>query len=208
MPRTIDVDKLKAGSIHALDAALNRLRNLGWIGSDEELTIYRWTAAMTAVEVHAIWERYAERRLVAALNHYPDYFIEQEEIKGVSRISSGLAFYVVRGGSRYFDFRSSSELLKKGDALLGQPDNPFRGITKHNRDYLDALAAIRNLVVHDSSAATASFKRLARSVYAVQYPGGAGEFLCAVEHRAGQPGRGKSRLSGLIAVVMDSVNSS
>ena len=98
---------------------------------------------MTAVEVHAVWERYAEQRLVAALNHSPAFFLNEHWIRGVTRIPSGLAAYAVRGGGRYFDFRSMSDLIDRSDRLLGRVANPFRAIHVNERDYLDALSSIR-----------------------------------------------------------------
>src|SRR4029453_13430295 len=99
--------------------------------------LLRWIATMTAVEVHGIWERYVEHRLVAALNHHPETFLAENGVKGIKLVSSGLAAYLVRGGARYFDFRSTSELLDRGDRLVGKGDNPFRQLKKRERDYLD-----------------------------------------------------------------------
>ncbi len=57
----------------------------------------RWIARMTVVEIHAVWERYVETRLVAALNHNPKHFLEQQNIAGITKISPGFARYIVRG---------------------------------------------------------------------------------------------------------------
>jgi hypothetical protein len=206
MARTIDVSGLKAGSIRSLHGASNRLRSIGVAASGHELVFQRWVYSMTAVEVHSIWERYVERRLVAALNHDATHFINKEEIKGVTRVSAGFAFYIVRSGQKYFDVRSSGELLDKSDKLLGQANNPFRAITLVNRKYLDAMSAIRNLVVHGSPAAITAYNRELNGKYAIRYPPQPGEFLCAIEHRLGAPGRGGTRLAGIIAIVADAIN--
>jgi hypothetical protein len=34
---------------------------------------------MTAVEIHAAWERYVEVRLVVALNHSPEHFLQENK---------------------------------------------------------------------------------------------------------------------------------
>ena len=93
----------------------------------------RWIAKMTAVEIHAIWERYVEQRLVTALNHSPHHFLQDNDVKGVKRVSAGLALYLVRGGGKYFDFRSMSDLFAKADAFLGRDANPFRNLPARDR---------------------------------------------------------------------------
>src|ERR1700722_5347990 len=78
----------------------------------------RWASQFAAVELHAIWERYAENRLIAALNHNPAHFLGRNRVKGVKRISLGLASYIVRAGRKFFDFKNSSELIGLGDRFL------------------------------------------------------------------------------------------
>jgi hypothetical protein len=102
MARKVDVARLKSRSIKALhevmaqfDAAAAKL------GASEYLLV-RWMAQMTAVEVHSIWERYVEDRLVAALNQDARHFLKQEEIGGVKLVSTGLAYFVVRSGGWFF----------------------------------------------------------------------------------------------------------
>jgi hypothetical protein len=160
---------------------------------------------MTAVELHAVWERYVEKRLVAALNHNAAYFLKKHEIKGVSRVASGLAYYIVRGGGRFFDFRSAADLLDKGDRWLGKTDNPFRALTNHERSYLDALAAIRNCVVHRSDAADTAYRLALKSVYGIQSAPEPQEFLNAKDFRATSPARSKSRLHGLATIVSHAI---
>jgi hypothetical protein len=197
MTRIVNLPALKTTSANQVSEAMARYE------SAEELhyVMQRWVARMTAVELHAIWERYAERRLVTALNHAPEHFIVENNVKGVKRISAGLAFYLVRNGGRYFDFRSIGELLSKGDALLGKDGNPFRQLSQHDRHYIDALASIRNCVVHGSEAATAAYKRSLKTVYAIQSAPGPDEFLNAKDFRASSPMRYASRLHGLAMVV-------
>ena len=41
--------------------------------------LQRWIAQMTAVEIHAAWERYVEVCLVVALNHSPEHFLQENK---------------------------------------------------------------------------------------------------------------------------------
>jgi len=203
MPRTVDLSGLKTRSLHALSHAMERYKAANKASLDYLLV--RWIAEMTAVELHAIWERYVENRVVAALNHDAAHFLKEQGIKGVSRVSSGLAFYVVRGGGRYFDFRSMSDLLDKGDRWLGKAKNPFRSLSADDRSYIDALAAVRNCVVHRSDAAVGSYKRSLKTVYGMRSVPEPDEFLTAKDLRAASPARYESRLRGLATVVIRSV---
>jgi hypothetical protein len=127
MAKKINVAALKKSSEDDINYAIRRYER-----AEEKQWHYltvRWIAQMTAVEIHAVWERYVEHRVVAALNHTPRYFLEMHNITGVARISSGFATYIVRGGG-YFDFRSTAELLNKADKWLGQADNPFRRLSR------------------------------------------------------------------------------
>jgi len=199
MPRTVDLPGLKTKSVNLLNQAIARYGSIDANGP--QYLLARWVAKMTAVEMHAIWERYVENRLVAALNHNATHFLAEQNIKGVSRVSSGLAFYVVRGGGRYFDFRSMSDLMDKGDRILGKAANPFRVPSADDRSYMDALAAVRNSIVHRSDAAFASYKRSLRSVYGIKSAPEPDEFLHAKDMRATSPARYRSRLHGLGTVI-------
>lgn len=199
MPRTIDVQGLKTKSANAVNHAMMRYDAATPAGFDYPLV--RWIAKMTAIEIHAIWERYVESRLVAALNHDAKHFLKEQNIKGVSRVSSGLALYVVRGGGRYFDFRSMADLMDKGDRWLGKTANPFRSVSVGDRSYIDALAVVRNCVVHRSDGAVTSYKRCLRSVYGIKSAPEPDEFLHAKDFRAASPARYRSRVHGLAAVV-------
>ena len=160
---------------------------------------------MTAVEVHGIWERYAEARLVAALNHRPAHFLDRYEVKGVSQIPVGLAQFIIRGGERYFNFRSIGELASKGDQLLGKDHNPFR-LSQRNRLYLNALSAIRNRIVHSSNASIKAYKEQLNLAYGTKSPSSPGEFLIVIDRRQSAPiVAGHSRLHGLIGVVRQEI---
>jgi hypothetical protein len=204
MARTVDLQALRKRTTASLDASIARYDSA--VRGQFHYSMLRWIAKMTAVEIHGAWERYVEQRLVAALNHNPRHFVSQHNIKGVSRVSSGLALYVIRGGGKYFDVRSTAELLEKGDRLLGKSANPFRQLTPQDRSYLDALAAVRNCIVHGSDAALASYKRALRSAYGIKSAPGPDEFLHARDWRSASPARYQSRLQGLGVVVACAVS--
>jgi hypothetical protein len=156
---------------------------------------------MTAVEVYATWERYAERRLTIALAHHPVNFLLNNGIRGLKNILVGLASVLVRGDGRYFDFRSTSDLIDRAKRLVGASQNPFAVLTTDQRNYLDTLGAIRNYTVHQSETAFASYKRFLSEVCGVNAKPQPDEFLNAIDYRASSPLRGRPRIMGLIAVV-------
>ena len=203
MPRSVDLSKIKKVSANALNRAVARYEAAANLALP--YTLLRWIAKMTAVEIHSVWEHYAEQRLVAALNHDPSSFLEINSIRGVKRVSSGLAYYVVRGGRRYFDFRSMSDLIDKGDRLVGKTKNPFRNISPVDLSYIDAVAAMRNYIVHGSDAALAAYKRSLRSVYGILAAPDPDEFLKAKDMRSHSPARYQTRLHGLAVVVARSI---
>jgi hypothetical protein len=198
MPRRISLARIKKRATRELAEATARHKSTT---ESLDYLLVRWIAQMTAVEFHAAWERYVEDRLVVALNHNPEHFLEENDIKGVRGVSSGLASYIVRGGGRYFDFRSMSDLLDKTDRWIGKEKNPFRSVPESDRLYLDALAAIRNRVVHQSAASNLTYKRSLKSVYGIKSAPLAEEFLHAKDYRKSSPARYESRLGGLAAVV-------
>jgi hypothetical protein len=67
VPSPPDITLAKARSLQALLASKERYENACDRGLDYMLL--RWIAAMTAVETYAIWERYAELRLLYSLSH-------------------------------------------------------------------------------------------------------------------------------------------
>jgi hypothetical protein len=121
-------------------------------------------------------------------------------------IPIGLATALVRGGGKYFDFRSTSDLIDKGDRLVGRANNPFRNLSPDLRKYLDTLGAIRNYIVHQSDSALASYKGYLSSVYNVKSKPSPPEFLNAIDFRAGSPFRYRQRLRGIIKVVEKAVD--
>jgi hypothetical protein len=66
---------------------------------------------------------------------------------------------------------------------------------------LDALAAIRNCVVHGSDAAWAAYRRVLEGVYGISSAPEPDEFLNATDNRAVSPYRYHSRLEGLAEVL-------
>jgi hypothetical protein len=156
---------------------------------------------MTAVDIHAVWERYVETRLVAALNHSPQHFLEGQNIASVTRIPPGLARYIVRGGRNFTDFRSTGDLMSKADHLLGKDANPFKSLTTKDRSFIDCLAAIRNHVVHGSDASIAAYRRSLKAVFEIKTAPGPDEFLNAKDNWTPSPARYKSRLHVLAEVI-------
>lgn len=204
MARKFDLIKLKKKST----AELQEARNI--VGKVEnniaEYLFARWVCKMVAVDVHQTWERYVETRLAAALNHLPNYFLEFHDVRGVKNISAGFAYYIVRSGGRYFDFKSVSDLFSKADGWLGKTDNPFRRLSKSDASYLDALASIRNFVTHGSEAARKVYRRNLKDLYEIKSAPAAGEFALSIDYRKGSLVRYKPRIYGLIAAVENAIN--
>ncbi len=202
MPRKFDLKKLKTVASAELQEARNIVAKVETNKAD--YLFARWVCRMVAVDIHETWERYVENRLAAALNHAPTYFLDTHDVKGVKNISVGFAFYIVQGGGRFFDFKDTGQLLKKGDEWLGEAANPFRKLSPGDRKYIDALSAIRNYVAHGSDAAEKAYRRHLKSLYSITYPPIPGEFLLTKNNRSG-PARYKPRIYGLIAVVENAV---
>jgi hypothetical protein len=201
MPRTIDLRRLKATTVAGIDKSKKRIDDA--TQAKLHYFLLRWMCQMTAVEVHQAWERYVEMRLIAALNHDPRHFLAAQNIKGVSRVSYGLATYIIRGGNRYFDFRSMGELIDKAETWVAV--NMFRALPASDRNYIDALAAIRNCVVHRSDAAMRAYRRSLGQVYGIKSAPEPAEFLYAKDTRNTSPARYQIRLYGLMTVVRRSV---
>lgn len=76
------------------------------------------------------------------------------------------------------------------------------------RQYLDALASIRNVVVHRSDAADVAYRRALKKTYSVVAAPEPEEFLSALDLRTtGSLGR-KKRMVGLINQVRQAVQQS
>jgi hypothetical protein len=118
MARKINLTKLKINSTSSIDVLIKRIADAE-VKNFHHLLI-RWMCAMTAVELHGIWERYVEDRLVAGLNHDPSFFVADQGLTGVNNVSKGLAHFVVRGGQKYFDFRSMGDLTGRSNRFLGE----------------------------------------------------------------------------------------
>jgi len=204
MPKKPDIAHIKSTANAQLATASRRYQEAQQRQLD--YLVLRWIASMTAVEVYAVWERYAEKRLTAALVYYPQTFLADNNIRGLKSISVGLAAVLVRGSSRYFDFRSVGDLIDRGDRLLGNSQNPFRHLPASKKVYLDTLGAIRNYVVHQSESALAAYKRCLSDVYGIKSKPRPDEFLNAIDYRRDSPARRRPRIFGLIQVVEDAVN--
>jgi hypothetical protein len=97
------------------------------------------------------------------------------------------------------------ELIDKADTWVA--NNMFKALPAPDRNYIDALAAIRNCVVHRSDAAMRAYRRSLRDVYNIRSAPQPSEFLYAKDSRAKNPDRNQIRLYGLMAVVRRSVQS-
>jgi hypothetical protein len=203
MARKINLNKLQTESTNGIDELMKRIT----YAEKKDFKYLRWMHAMTAVELHGIWERYVEDRVVTGLNHDPSFFVDDQGLTGVNNVSKGLAHFVVRGGQKYFNFRSMGELIGRSDRFLGKPNNPFRNIPQSDRQYIDALADIRNRVVHGSNASIAAYKDKLLSVYSIASAPGPDEFLMSIDHRSTSPAKKKSRLMGFATVVKRSIQS-
>jgi hypothetical protein len=185
LPRKFDLRKLRSNAQADLRELIHLVTKVS-VDKGEYL-FARWTCRMVAVDVHAIWERFVEDRAAGALNHNPNHFLKEHDVKGVTNISSGLAYYIVRGGARYLDFRNMSDLFSKSDGWLGKSTNPFRNVASDDLPYIDALSAIRNFVAHGSDAAQKSYKRHLHSCFGIKSSPEPGEFLFAKDFRPSSP---------------------
>jgi hypothetical protein len=206
MPGKTDVPILKANSVTEVQQLAARFKAFEQTLPYEKYALLRWAASMTIVELHAVWERYAETRLVKALNHHPQSFIERNEIQGVHRIPHGLANVLVRGNSKFFDFRSVGELIDKGNKLLDL-QNPFLSLKRTTElTYLETMTAIRNCVVHNSEVSLKSYKRSLRDSFGVKSAPSPDEFLNAIDNRLNSPLRGEKRIFVLAQIVISAIS--
>ena len=162
---------------------------------------------MSIVELHAIWERFAEERLVIALNHAPSYFIEENSIKGTENITKGLAHVLVKENQKYFDFRSMDDLIKRGTKLLGVNNNPFKNLSQNTEiKYLNALSAIRNYIVHKSESSQIAYKKTLKDTFNIRSSPDSDEFLNARDYRQNSPLKTKKRIFVIAKIVKDIIN--
>jgi hypothetical protein len=204
MARKFDLTKLKRKAMQEL---MQARALIGKVEADKTDYLFaRWVCKMVAVDIHGSWERYVEDRLAAALNHQPSFFLESHDVRGVKNISSGFAYYIVRSGGRFFDFRSVSDLTSKGDDWLGKSANPFRKLSNSDRKYIDALAVIRNFITHGSDAANSAYRRKLSELYSITYAPKPDEFLFTKDYRSGSQARYKPRIYGLIVAVEKAIN--
>lgn len=207
MARKTDLDKLRIKSSQDVDTLTERFKEFEETLPSEKYLLRRWAAEMSIVELHAIWERFAEERLVIALNHKPAYFIEENSVKGTDIISKGLAHVLVKGNQSYFDFRSMDDLIKKGNKLLGNTNNPFLSLPKNpDRNYLDTLSAIRNYIVHRSQTSQKSYKKALKDSFNISSSPEPSEFLNAKDSRTNSPKKWDKRIFVIAKVVKDTIN--
>jgi len=116
MPRRVDLARIRRLAQSSLQSTMDRYEAA--VTAKLDYLLVRWIAQMTAVELHVVWERFAEDRLIVALNNDSSFFLETNHVFGIARVPNGLARFAARGGERYFDFRSCSELIERADAAL------------------------------------------------------------------------------------------
>jgi hypothetical protein len=202
LPRQMDLEAIRKKAVKNKKIILDRLSRF----ENASLGLWdrRWCVCMSLVEFHGIWERFAEKRLVASLNKYPQHFLERNIVRGIKTIPVGLAEYLVRGGRKYFDFQSCGDLIKKANHLVAGDHNPFAKIKKDHQAYLDTMSAIRNFLVHNSDAARLSYKDKLNKVFGITSAPEPIEFLDSKDRRQTSPLKGQSRIL-VIAYVMDEV---
>lgn len=206
MARKTNISTLRSTAIRELDSLQRRFVEFEKALLDSQYNMLRWVSSMAVVELHSIWERYAENRLIYSLNNHPTQFIEKNGIKGISAIPKGLSCIIVRGSGKYFDFRSVDDLIKKGSNLL-EANNPFRNLKgTHERHYLDTISSIRNYVVHKSRSSHKSYKDSLKASFSIKSAPDPDEFLNAKDNRRSSPLKGKKRINVLISVVKSAVN--
>jgi hypothetical protein len=182
---------------------MERYENVKVGGANDSLV--RWVAQMSLVEIHAVWERYAEERLVAAFNRDASHFIRAQEIKGIRHISKSLAHILVRENRDFFQFSNVEGLVAKGKKFLGQENNPFSKIPAEIRTYLNFLAKIRNHIVHESDYSKGRYTTAVKSDYGISAPS-PGEFLSTIDRRSTSPAQGKSRLHAIALMTQRAIS--
>jgi hypothetical protein len=206
MARKTDLSLLRNNSLRDILRVEEQFAVFSEIIPIEEYYLLRGIASMAIVDLNAIWERYTEERLVIALNHNPQYFIGNNNINGINTIPKGLAKIIVRGSFKYFDFRSTRELINKGNKLLGVK-NPFLELKgKPSIQYLDTLLAIKNCITHWSDSSTVEYKKAINKTFDIKSAPEVGEFLNAIDYRKASPINKGKRLLVLTTIVKECIN--
>ena len=204
MPRKADISRLRVKSIQEVKVARCRYGIL--VATSLPEGEKRWIASMVAVNLHSAWERFAETRLISLLNHHPESFLQDNLVKGIQKIPVGLAAVLVRGGHRYFDFRSWSELGGKANKLVGEANNPFRTLPKDIHDAVDVLSVTRNHIVHQSDSSFLAYRKVLKHQYGMDFHPKPGEFLCAIDRRESSFAKGRERLHHFAEAVEQAIN--
>jgi hypothetical protein len=98
------------------------------------------------------------------------------------------------------------DLIRKANDIVGTNHNPFTRLTPQQKNYLDALAIIRNYVVHQSDAAEKAYKGVVQRQYGLRKVRSPQYLLATVERRRGNPLVGNQRIYGLMEVVKESIS--
>ncbi|AYB34754.1 hypothetical protein [Chryseolinea soli] len=209
MPKQTDLPKLKKNSLRKVELSKLRFQLFEVTVRSKDYLLLRWVAAMSLIELHAIWERYAELRLIVALNHNPTHFISENGIKGIKSIPRGLSQVLTRGNKDYFDFRTIADLISQGNRLVGKNKNPF-AFLKGTDDlkYLDTLNAIRNRIAHASEKSLRDYKEKVKGSFGMKYIPEPDEFLNALDLRRHSPVYGRKRLFVLHEIVSKAIRNS
>lgn len=203
MASKTDLELLRAKSAADIDWLTKRFKEFDDTLPERKYHLLRWAAEMSIVELHAIWEKFAEERLVIALNHNPAFFISDNSIRGTEKITKGLAHVLVKGNQKYFDFRSMEDLVKRATKLLGPSSNPFKTLDRNTQvKYLDALSAIRNCIAHRSEASLVAYKRSLKETFSIKSAPSPAEFLNAKDNRQISPLKWEKRIYVIAKVVM------
>lgn len=205
MPRKTDVSNLRRKTENELNELVNlwhKLCGATPLAIDEK----RWIACMILVNLQAIWERFAEKRLVSVINHSPEHFLLQNDVRGIKKIPVGLAYALIRRGGKYFDFRSYSELIDISKKLVGDSINPFPVLKGSIDEYLDTIAVVRNYIVHKSDSAYIAYKKRMKDKYSMYYPSGPGEFLLSIDYKEDSLKKNESRIYGFFEAVKKAVS--
>ncbi|TGK04026.1 hypothetical protein EHO59_10950 [Leptospira semungkisensis] len=204
MPKKADVNNLRRKTEVELSEVVARYKKFNELQS---LTVEdnRWVVCMILVNLQSIWERFAEKRLVSVINHSPDHFLLENNVRGIKKIPVGLAFALIRKGGKYFDFRSYNELIEISKRMVGVDANPFPILKGSLDEYLDTIAIVRNYIVHKSDSSFTSYKRRMKEKYLMSYPSGPGEFLLSIDYKDNSIKKNEPRINGFFEAVKQAI---